>query len=74
MQPHQFTMMAKFKIYRTKREFKTEIPVIPQVGEKITIYEAGPDIYQVKSIEHEMKGGFYNASIILSSATVKKKS
>ena len=65
--------MAKFKIYRTKKEFKTEIPIIPQVGEKITIHEAGPGTYKIKSIEHEIKGGSYNASIILSSATSTKK-
>ncbi len=68
-------MMAKFKIYRTKKEFHTEIPVIPQVGEKITIHEAGPGAYKVKSIEHEIKGGSYNARIILSAfVTTKKKS
>jgi hypothetical protein len=67
-------MMAKFKIYRTKKEFQTEIPIIPQVGEKITIHEAGPDAFEVKSIEHEIKGGFYNARIVLSSTIVKKKS
>ena len=71
----QFVMMAKFKIYRTKKEFKTEIPIIPQVGEKITIHEAGSGTYKIKSIEHEIKGGSYNACIVLSStATAKKKS
>jgi hypothetical protein len=69
-------MMAKFKIYRTKKEFQTEIPIIPQVGEKITIHEAGSGAFKVKSIEHEIKGGSYNASIILSAAAIitKKKS
>jgi hypothetical protein len=67
----QCTMMAKFRIYRRKEEFKAEIPILPQVGEKITIHEAGPDTYEVKSIEHEIKGGIYNANIILSAATVK---
>ncbi|MCH9658741.1 hypothetical protein K0U27_08670 [archaeon] len=66
-------MMTKFKIYRTKKEFKTEIPVIPQVGEKITIREVGPGAYTVKSIEHEISGGSYNARIIISSPSAKKK-
>ena len=65
-------MMVKFKIYRTKKEFKTEIPIIPQIGEKITIHETGT--YKIKSIEHEIKGGFYHANIILHAATAKKKS
>ena len=67
-------MMTKFKIYRTKKEFKTEIPVIPQVGEKIIIREAGPVAYKVKSIEHEISGGSYNVNIVLSSLSTKKKS
>ncbi len=72
-QSSSFTMMAKFKIYRSKKEFKTEIPTIPQVGEIVTLHEPNPITYKVKSIEHEIKGGFYNASIILSS-TKKTKS
>lgn len=65
-------MMVKFRINRTKKEFSTELPLIPQVGETVTIHEVIPGTYKIKSIEHEIKGGFYNASVILSS--INKKS
>ncbi len=55
-----FTMMVKFKIFKTKKEFKTDIPIIPLVGETITVHESNSGVYKVKSIEHEIKGGFYN--------------
>ena len=64
-------MLVKFKI--NTKEFKTDIPVIPLVGEKITINASGT--YTIKSIEHEIKGGFYNTCIMLSTTkevTIKK--
>ena len=66
----QLAMMVKFKVIRTKEEFKAEIPAIPQVGETVTIHEPEPVTYKVKSIEHEIKGGTYNANVILSSLKV----
>jgi hypothetical protein len=65
-------MMVKFKINRTKKEFSTELPYVPQVGETMTIHEVIPGTYKIKSIDHEIKGGFYNANIVLSS--INKKS
>lgn len=65
-------MMANFKISRTKKEFKTEIPVVPQVGETVTLHEIIPGTYKVKSLDHEIKGGFHVANITLSS--INKKS
>lgn len=68
--------MVKFKIFKTKKEFKTDIPIVPLVGETITIHELNSGVYKVKSIEHEIKGGFYNICIVLSSTkktTTKKK-
>jgi len=62
-------MMVKFKM--NTKEFKTDIPMIPLVGEKITINESG--VYTVKSIEHEIKGGFYNTCIVLFSPKITKK-
>ena len=69
-------MMVNFKILKTKKEFKTDIPIIPLVGETITIHESNSGVYKVKSIEHEIKGGFYNTCVVLSStktSTKKKK-
>lgn len=68
--------MVKFKIFKTKKEFKTDIPIVPLVGETITIHESNSGVYKVKSIEHEIKSGFYNTCIVLSSTkktTTKKK-
>ena len=62
-------MMVKFKM--NTKEFKTDIPVIPLVGEKITINESG--MYIVKSIEHEIKNGFYNTCVMLHSPKIIKK-
>ncbi len=67
-------MITKFKIARTKKEFKMEIPNIPQIGDKVTLHDPKPVTYNVKSIEHEIKDGFYNANVTLSLVKVKKKS
>ena len=67
-------MMVNFKI-SLKNNFKTDIPIIPLVGEKITIHGTNSGTYKVKSIEHEIKGGFYNTCVVLSSIkkTITKK-
>ncbi len=67
-------MMVNFKISTTKNNFRTDIPVIPLVGEKITIHGANSGAYKVKSIEHEIKGGFYNTCVVLSAVkkTIRK--